>query len=211
MLLVIGGVASLTGDWAQTLAEAIIERVLDVKATGVAGQSVGISLLVLGLFLLFGRGAYKHHYRNDLPPTERLAVAMERFKIQEQKLEDLLRDLVRVHSSNYPNDPHFSPLASAGVAGDRLSLVSYLSSVLVGQQPMNFQVQVFNVLDDFTCRPVAHKYIKEFEALQADARQVGLDNAIENTPLFRAYKLLENPLFEAQRKSAYWPDGWRNV
>lgn len=211
ILLVAGGISSLTGDWLQTAIEAIIEKTLSVKVAGVAGNSIGMFLLALGLVILFGRGAYKHRYRAELPPIERLSVARAKFRLREQKLEDLLRDLVRVHSTNYSNHPHFSPLAIASSTGDRLSLATYLSSVLVGSQPSNLKTQVFTVVDDMTNQPVAHKYIREFENFLIDAKQVGVDDTIANTPFSRAYQLLTDPMFEPLRRAAGWPKDWRNI
>lgn len=117
----------------------------------------------------------------------------------------LLQGLIHYHVAEFTRqEVQFHNLHQSAMAGDKFSACQYIKSVFAGNTNDKQKRSIFLILNDFSLEPIAHKYLKRYEALVDIAEKENKRAEIEHSMFNDIYKLLKDPLFSRHRKDAYW-------
>ena len=117
----------------------------------------------------------------------------------------LLQSLIHYHVAEFNDSTsQFHSLHKSTMEGDKFSACQYVKSVFSGNTTDKQKRSIYLILNDFSQEPVAHKYLKRYEALIDIAKQENMGTEIEHSQFNDIYKILKNPLFSRFRKEAYW-------
>lgn len=130
------------------------------------------------------------------------------FALVAQTEEDcfkILLKLIRMHNKCIAGQyPHLDTLYSRAEAGDRLDACEYIKSTLAGSAAMNHKVWLFNMLTDFTCEPIAYRFILRYDALIEKARELDHLRELSTSEFYSTWSLLRSPALEHIRDMAQW-------
>lgn len=118
-----------------------------------------------------------------------------------QILIKLLREHLSCLAGKYP---HLEDFGRRAEAGDRIDACQYFKSALVGSLEESEKIWIFNILNDFTCEPVAYKFIRRYEELVKKSRELGHHDSLSTSELYSLWSMFRSPALKDLRDKAHW-------
>ncbi|MFA1684257.1 hypothetical protein [Achromobacter dolens] len=113
----------------------------------------------------------------------------------------LLRAHLRCLQGEYP---HLESLGNGAEAGDRLDTCQYFKSVFAGNLKRSEKIWVFNLLNDFTCEPMAYKFIRRYDELVKKSKELGRDRSLSTSEFYSTWSMFRSPVLKDLRDEAHW-------
>ena len=130
------------------------------------------------------------------------------FVVEEAELDcaKILMSLIRRHvDCLYNAYPHLDELAEKASTGDWDAICHYTKSIPVAQIEENEKIWFFNLISDFTCEPILHRFVRRYEILVNLAKSNGQEAALSSSEFYTTYNLVISPMVKNLRDAAYWP------
>jgi hypothetical protein len=100
--------------------------------------------------------------------------------------------------------PHLESLGNGAEAGDRLDTCQYFKSVFAGNLKRSEKIWVFNLLNDFTCEPMAYKFIRRYDELVKKSKELGRDRSLSTSEFYSTWSMFRSPVLKDLRDEAHW-------
>ena len=113
----------------------------------------------------------------------------------------LLRAHLKCLDGKYP---HLDALGIGANAGDRLDACQYFKSAIAGTLSLTEKIWIFNILSDFTCEPIAYRFIRRYDELVKKAKELDRLNELSSSEFYTTWNIFRSPTIKHMRDAAEW-------
>lgn len=119
----------------------------------------------------------------------------------------ILMSLIRRHVDCLGGtSSHLTKLAVEASTGDWDAICHYSKSIPVANIEENEKIWFFNLISDFTCEPILHRFVRRYEILVDLAKSNGQQSTLSSSEFYTTYNLIMSPMVKNLREAAFWPE-----